>query len=124
MIKTVSLETAKALKEAGLRQDDSSFYFVNWGKVQAWQCRHKEYIDKFWDEVVDKGYATIAAPTTDELLEELPKHMRLGITIGSKEYAVWDDSASQFTKGVYVGNNLAEAVAKMWLYLKKEGLIK
>lgn len=136
MIKTVRLETAKALKEAGFKQDDSSFYFVNWGKVQVWQCRHKEYIDKYWDEVVDKGYTTLAAPTTDELLEELPQYLDSknagNLTLESvdfgKQWSLFYPIKDEFGEDSWLHeereSSLPEALAAMWLFLKKEGLLK
>lgn len=141
MIKTVSLETAKRLKEAGFRQDKSSFYSVYSG-----DNRQKGYegYQPHW-MIVDSNCASarrnntknekwpdeqIAMPNTDELLEELPKilngfEFRITGLIGD----MWDVSYWEIGhKDERIFENfmnklLPEALAQMWLHLKKEGLL-
>lgn len=98
-IKTVSLETSLKLKEAGWTKETHKFHF-------------KSPLNRIEDK--------INAPNTDELLEELPKHMALiiGLMADQKEwFAKWDMQN-------FYGSSLPEALASMWLYLKKEGLLK
>ena len=135
-IKTTSLETSKALKEAGFRQD-SVWYWIQYedhtaalqidGHCQGQEC----YIPADWKLT---GYA-IAALTTDELLEELPfvivkentpKHdvncwLQIEKT-DDKEYIV-HYSHSQSDLHEVARESLPEALAQMWLWLRKENLV-
>ena len=135
MINTTSLPTSKALKDAGF-SDNTEFYW---------------YEDKLIHKEKDKNYMAhtyaIAAPTTDELLEQLPKKINtknqnwelhilcnedsFGVsykTIISKEYNhflggkkfeyCWDYLYATCQ------HELSESLAQMWLYLKQQNLIK
>lgn len=132
MIKTVTLETAKALKEAGFRQE-TDFYWsqLHYSRpnelpkiVHESDCRHKEQRDLF------------SAPSSDEILELLPH------TVTKPGYSqlylltLWKENAneyhvaysplwelSHFEAQTFSGDNPAEILAAMWLYLKKEGLL-
>lgn len=113
-INTVSLQTAKALKTAGFNQN-SDF---------AYSCNH-------FDEAmaINKGDAysvhykpsyrrDFAAPTTDELLEELIAGIQ--ITKHAKLYRVVKGGRSSYG---FTNESLPEALAEMWMWLKKEGLL-
>lgn len=128
MTRTVSLETAKQLKEAGFSQDSP----FNWVEYSS------EYMPKvFFSEY---GLDTVryikicSAPTTDELLEELPitipyfdKQGNLGMCKHEKGYSVYYEVENDYEKSsifnVFVNESLPEALAQMWLWLKKEGLL-
>lgn len=131
-VKTVSLETAKALKDAGFRQD-TYFYWNhvmvnNRGKLE-WQLDYRKIGDR----------NNIPAPTTDKLLEELPCQFKYGgawfdlqITKWPKEYKVQyvefyfnDDNLLEISDSLceFKVESLPEALAQMWLWLKKEGLL-
>jgi hypothetical protein len=122
MIKTVSLETAKALRNAGFRQD--CWYF--WGENDNGFCLHP---------ATDEPYALVgkwfAAPTTDELLEELPKWFQwqnyaatLHIMVGTEFKWLISYRSTKHVPHSTLDKELSEALAQMWLWLKKEGLLK
>lgn len=109
MIRTVSLETAKKLKDEGFIQGTDLFWTEVDGSFQITPMRgiiHDDY----------------AAPTTDELLEELPWEInmneltiekgRLGFLIKYGEISIYEQK------------ELCECLAQMWLFLKKEGLLE
>lgn len=99
MIKTVSLDTAKLLKEARFPQ----------------MCQYGEPVTKKGvHEVFDK-------PTTDELLEELP--YAININKGPFEYRVSYHIVARVDNINFLDKSLPEALAQMWLFLKKENLL-
>lgn len=123
MISTVTLETAKALKKAGFG-NGTEFYWPDGGDL----CTKEQYYDFLdWANSVGKPEGSsiqehFSAPTTDELLEELPTNTHIYKTESGY-------SCSSFTNPrkasiTFVGNSAPEVTAKMWLWLKKEGLIK
>lgn len=111
MIHKVSLETAKLLKENGFRKE----------------C-HFGYCDGELECNPSPTEWPIYAPTTDELLEELPWHTQIykGTDGNLGQYICHLDARSVIgqkeTKWFY-HKDLCEALAQMWLYLKKEGLL-
>lgn len=111
MIKTVTLETATALKEAGFKQE-SEFY---------WCLFQGQTILCYWETCIDKGLGEIicAAPTSDELLEEIPRPITILRYSGT--YRLDCGIKNQIGP---VNESLPEALVQMWLYLKKEGLLK
>lgn len=124
-MKTVILKTAKQLKANGFPQNS----FFGWYKpMEVWKT------GVYWRAF--KG--SFAAPTAEEVLEELPKH------IGKNEnyqpvltISIFDEDKESdlHWKVAYVendkegsviqfwDNSLAEAAGKCWLYFKKEGLL-
>ena len=80
--------------------------------------------DKFPDE-------QIARPTTDELLEELPRVIQdytLRIGRYDSEYEIWyqrfaERASQKFIMNTY-DKDLPEALAQMYLWLHKEGLLE
>lgn len=126
MIKTTSLETSKLLKENGFRQDSHFFYSVN---PRPKEQRTISELDSFLHCITNNMKIPcddlyFSAPTTDELLEELPclindksDGCRLNIDKVITRYQVRYGNYVEFRD-----KELPEALAKMWLYLKKEGL--
>lgn len=132
---TVSLETAKKLKEAG---------FPQYGIISLWR-QGVPRMDKpsGYYELCHTGLMRgedIAAPTTDELLAALPAQIikegqAYGLEIlknyrpsplGDK-YSVsyvytYSDSYAALDNKFLMGD-LPEALAECWLWLKKEGLL-
>lgn len=124
MLKTVSLETAKKLKEVGFPQET----FLVWQRqylsrpVYTLELRSKM-------EESDKKFNTSglreAAPIAEEILERLPRE------IGSNSLVInrmddweigYDDRDSAL---VYeYGKTLVEAAAKMYLWLAENQLLK
>lgn len=139
MIKTVSLETAKLLKDNGFSQEKSEKHWVDLNfsgargtlKPYAMSFLHG---DKPWDKesLYSKHYLA-SAPSTDELLEELPDMVNFknfnGMLIIQKRLKYFDVYYRRFSGNGYFPKNirgyesLPEALAQMWLYLKKEGFI-
>lgn len=106
-VKTTSLETSKMLKEARFRQDTEYHFY-------RMSSNEKPFIGS--RDITWQNYIIFAAPTTDELLEELPTNLIL-------QY--FDDNYTGMAMGDYTDlfrdpNKLADC----WLWLKKEGLIK
>jgi len=125
MIKTVSLETAKALRNAGFKKEcDFTWEFRHPIKADdgdGWELFHRS---RFLNLANRYG---VFSPTTDELLEELPKELkgndlaiRFNGTIGWE--IGYENKYFQYEE--YVNSqSLCEAVAQMYLFLAKEGLL-
>lgn len=121
-MKTVSLELSKQLKEAGYPQKDSDF---------TWSG------DKLFPAVKGVEFTEdTAAPTADEILDQLPSTIEEveidGDNYGMCELAIWkeekDYSVNYLDEDSYpelqeTEDVLADAAAKMWLYLKKQKLV-
>lgn len=127
MIRTTSLETSEKLKEAGFRQDT---YF-----------RHYEHPESDSFLVEPHGFIgdglvveLCAAPTTDELLEELPRDIRdaknkcqtpLRIYCGpGKDYSVEYHLTFNAPVAQFRHDDLCEALAQCWLWLKQNNLLE
>jgi hypothetical protein len=141
-MKTVNLELSKALKEAGYPQEG---YFYLWECVSNSEIepilmhfqgneKNKDYLNEDEDK-----FEYYASPTADEILDRLPEEIekekkvhRLrinkylgddGIVVYEFYYSyVWYD-VEDFLVEVQDDKTIADAAAKMWLYLKKEGLL-
>lgn len=122
----VDLEIAKELKENGFPQ--TSIY--NW----FWDNCNEDYFVQI--KALDEEDTLIcSAPNSDEILRELPEEVR-GFkfriektnNIWEVNYYIWEE-APGLMEEVSLGRELCEdkklsnALAKMWLYLKKEGYI-
>lgn len=140
MIKTVSLETAKALKEAGFRQEMHFYWrcpteFAIKKIPQAYANYEPELIAEKWSPNPHGAIQPIAAPTTDELLEELPEIVKFFIDCPGASLSI--QFTSDRTYFCYyakhlnhiaichseLNESLPEALAQMWLWLKKENLL-
>lgn len=145
MIKTVSLETAQKLREAGYPQKDSYFHWSNAGKeselIHAPDGFDDARINDHFrpeDVLANKEkhfYVYYSAPTSDEILDELPWQVESGIDRGrlvvekSFHTQKWKVTyVDMTTGGRFAQSNedesIAESAAKMWLYLKAQGLLK
>lgn len=127
MIKTTTIETSKLLKEAGFRQDT---------EYQYKRSRNAESMEYFLDNVkLDKKYSDkfnmdiLPSPTTDELLEELPCEggkyqdwLNISKLDGGRGFSCVY-GYPEYSSEEFVNKSLPEALAAMWLWLKKEGLI-
>ena len=130
MIQTVSLETAKLLKEEGFPQETALFYRVDeFGNVFERNANE----DPLKMQKVLGTNIYYAKPTTDELLEELPREIRhkeareiqpLRIYFGRKDLSVEYHLAFTLALHICQHKELPEALAQMWLWLKKENLLK
>ena len=82
-VKTTSLETSKMLKEARFRQDTEYHFY-------RMSSNEKPFIGS--RDITWQNYIIFAAPTTDELLEELPRVIQdytLRIGRYDSEYEIW-----------------------------------
>lgn len=140
-IKTVSIETAKLLKENGFRQDTDYAY----NDVELLEVRgnpYCEYFDRYYCSwyKIKNGLQCYSAPTTDELLEELPYLIKffdgdIGATLSinldenpTTSNRQWFCYYAKHFNHVSIchcelNELLPEALALMWLHLRKEGLI-
>lgn len=118
----VDLEIAKELKENGFPQ---ASYFLHETTNETFNGEN--YIKLVEENYEKKGgaYFYYSAPTSDEILKELEgfdiiiKSYDMGMDV---EYNVTYDNGDDFF--TYSNKILSNALAKMWLYLKKEGYIK
>jgi hypothetical protein len=123
MIATVTLETAKLLKESGFRQD-SEFHWVDLNFDGARGPLKPYRLFTGTDDIHDgKGlYKSLAAaPTTDELLAVLKENKidKFLIRPCSKWYGIeadWYDYNES-------GESLVELLAEFWICLAKENLL-
>lgn len=133
MIKTVSLDMAKLLKENGFRQDTSLIWAKPFDINNNFTGDELEVETNDWLRYQGMQHAIFcAAPTTDELLEELPEEIETiakgSLTINklnNKYEVLYDDGLERLVCLMICTNeSLSEALASMWLYLKREGLLK
>lgn len=143
----ISLETAKALKEAGWLKWTEKYTYWCWANVQK-TTNGKDRIDN-WEYLetefaIDNGYDIFPCPSTDELLAELPSYllvpknihivsnkgrvtneMFLHIDKGESYWAMYTDSYANGLEGfIFEKPEFSECLAQLWLKLKKEDLIK
>lgn len=113
-MRTVNLELAKQLKEAGYPQRPVKYY---WSE------------DKPTGEALLRNFLKhsdweiyYASPTADEILEQLPQTAWETYNLLGGRYVIWYRDA-QKNRVEFIEDTLSDAAAKMWLYLKKEGLL-
>lgn len=132
----VSLELAKQLKEAGFPQRNCTFYhYFNAGKPTGAIVTGDMYRDVDDDFLNNK---LLALPLAEEILERLPEIISTDpnelvgtvkgyLTIqklGYYEVGYTLVSGEMLFESVEAKESLAEAAGKMYIYLKKEGLLK
>lgn len=140
-IKTVSLKTAKELKEAGFGQEGIHFYHYAHKKINEYHYRDCQVIGLRNDEAMypSEHWDRISAPTTDELLEELPKLIKKNDSTSTPEIVDWYFEIKyrdgkweagyhwyyyEYMDGfIEKSKSLPEALAQMYLFLAKEGLL-
>lgn len=122
-MKTVGIELSIQLKNAGYPQvglfmwDMDSKLRVGIGTAQA-----PHYKTAFPDVLEVEVDSCITAPTVDEVLDRLPQTSWESYNLLGGRYVIWYRDA-QKNRVEFIEDNLANAAAKMWIYLKKEGLI-
>lgn len=126
----VSLDLAKQLKEAGYPQEGTLFYWAKNPVTQKYDVIYYENRNQLKADFVDDRYDLTAAPLASELGEQLPRVLEID---GEKRWltvSVHDDPINLWC--VFYNNasgikfyeaTEADARAKMWLYLKEEGLL-
>lgn len=130
-MKTVSLELSKQLKEAGYPQE-SYFYWEKWvTEEEGYSLLHYISITE-WNE--DDKNRMFTSPTADEILDQLPISVKTNeIHFFIKLYKsgiYWiisylQKDLTEVYKNLYQtsSESIADAAAKMWLYLKKNNLL-
>lgn len=145
-MKTVNLELSKQLKKAGYPQGDGIRWYNRYiGKFPEEHKRYTEWEKLDWQK---RGieWESVLSPTADEILEQLPVYaqfekqslpfeFRMHKTIGGEfpdEYEIFycryrriiTDKEDNYQERVRCwSESLADAAAKCWLCLKKEGLV-
>jgi len=134
----VSLEIAQQLKEAGWGKE-TEFWWTEGSKFGEHRIETKETLDKEfqlykYSEKTDYNYLIdgcrfYPAPLATEILEELPENISIKNTRGGFWRLIYglplqvkEGIIEQNTK-IVDGKNFCDALAKMWLYLKKEKLL-
>lgn len=111
-----SLELSKELKENGYPQEGEFWWNIRTICIVANNQRHVNTIRDWKEEYV-------VSPLASELLKQLPNSY--GLYKHHKLYQIIDYEPK---KGVNVwtfsDKNVCNALAKMWIYLKKNGLLK
>ena len=123
----VDLEIAKELKKNGFPQDT---YFYH---EAARSINEEEYI-----KIIDKNYNKLggayfyySAPTTAELLKGLPNFitienyvciLSINRALGGMFYVLY--RGNKKISNCFKDKKLSKALARLWIYLKKEGYIK
>ena len=124
----VSLELAKELKEAGWKKETE--FYHDW--------KNDRIISKIKD--IDIGWYKdcYSAPLATEILEELPKfidedeeyNLHIEKVVNNDFIIRYEDGNAMTYSGrngeedyYSCGKSLSDALAKMWLYLKKENLL-
>ncbi len=115
----VSLELSKEMKELGYKQEGLWKWVKRYDKW-AIEATHGSSVFVNQGEI---NHITIAAPTVAEMGEVLPTGYRSGKTKGNiykcyNSHIIDDGNHMQFDD-----KTEANARAKMWVYLKKEGLL-
>jgi hypothetical protein len=120
---TVDFELAKKLKKAGYKQE-SVFHWLRYKQIKL-----SKLVWAMDDGDIFLSDSQYSAPTTDELLEMLPHFFHqyeLTIVKSKNKYTVsyFDlGDCEHYLNMIFVEEKLCNALAKMYLYLKKEGLI-
>lgn len=139
----VDLEIAKELKENGFHQDTNFYWYKRLPEKNSWKFignKNVQYKRKSYCFTPDGNDILYSAPCSDEVLKELPTYF-----IENKEYYLLEirkDIYTDIPKSDFYcisythvdgtgyreicieADKLSNALAIMWLYLKKEGYIK
>ena len=122
----VSLSLARRIKEAGWKKE-TEFCWIQ-DALGQWKLVNIHYLDSD-DCSLGEFNSKISAPLATEILEELPSEIEnyaeLSISKDSNNfYYVQYQGVDNETCGEFFRDkSLSNALALMWLYLRKEGLI-
>jgi len=122
----VSLEIAKQLKESGFKKE-TEFCWEHYNKAVIGKKRilQGELNWKLTKGMVCKWDGRLAhypAPLATEILEELPREVSIKQypENDSVRYQVGHNAGRMALQTFRYSNNLCDALAEMWLYLRKE----
>lgn len=125
-MKTTSYETSKKLAEAGFKAE-TEFYWVKWNAGEPELVHEKEQTPALIEKV--------GAWDLETILEALPniisnKNKNKGenclvidVAFGEIHYEGDSDNDAMFITTTEENESLADTAAKLWLKLKKEGLV-
>lgn len=119
---TTSLETAKLLKKNGFPQN------TEWSWAESSSVSADRLVNrKDFASCIVKNW--FSAPTTDELLAEMPEVIDFkrgkAVLVMGRINGFYEVSYRCFENKIAFRNRIfAECLAKMWLHLKREGLLK
>lgn len=127
-MKTTNLELSKQLKEAGYRQVAYLYHIQYSDDPQTNRSTLATYSNlDFEYQHPDKEHdkRRFASPTADELLDQLPSILKGKFLNLYKRVDGWHISYELPDRFFHreVETDLADAAAKMWLYLKKQNLL-
>lgn len=128
----VDLEIAKELKKEGFPQEGLWWWQFTYEIKYTPRVKSGKY--------VPMGFKNCIAPISDEILKELPLHLEkkdnfYWLNISREAYDAnskrsyyeisYDNWENKCLDAICIEDDkLSNALAKMWLYLKKEGYIK
>jgi hypothetical protein len=126
----VNLEIAKQLKDADWKKETEYWWIKSSVENEGFLfVNHKEFLEfmKWHGKIRDKN-KWFSAPLSDEILEELPLGFVIERFKNKKgiEYSCWwyEKGEERNRKGTIASDNfLPNALAKMYCYLRKKGLI-
>lgn len=133
-MKTVTLELAKQLKEAGFPQTKPAFSYVAYGK----DFKGDEGVS-YTNGFESNEFTWVSAPTAEEILDELPAWINFDSDKGTAylkmskyedadyknpQYQLFYESAYTEYANPLWKVSLVEAAAAIYLYLVKEGLLR
>lgn len=116
----VSLETAQKLKAARFPQDDSQLMWYLLDRVEVVVPRIEMRIDTNWGRPYRVCEQVAAAPTAQEIADQLPDRVEhefpnsLTITKDTDKYWASYDHVDEDIISVS-GDNISEALATLWL---------
>lgn len=132
-MKTVSLELSKRLKEAGYPEENSYMVWVEVFPIFNDELRlvtHAQFEQQLKGSILSdeakKLIKYFASPTADEILKHLPEYYViywLGKRAVCRDAREFDDEFPSEDMHYFQGESLADAAARMYLYLKKQGLL-
>jgi len=119
-----NIEPAKEMKDLGSKQDAHFSYF----QVDEWNVVLRETREMFNPNsysTINKDTFICSAPTVAELGEMLPEEYNTAYLLNDKEEKNWGAYKNRMyqTNPSVKAETEADARAKMWIWLKKEGLI-
>lgn len=133
-MKTVSLQTAKALKEVGFPQE-SYFWWVFRNREDGWELEDSKIEDYGFGGMAIE-VEQYAAPAAEEILDRLPKELK-GLNLELLIDISWQDKSEMWAVGYFeapvkavrvypyttIEETIAEAAAQMYIFLKRSKIL-
>lgn len=118
---TPLLETCKTLKEKGFKQDTVGNWFeISEGRIEMWWCKDLHMCTRL-----------CAAPTAEEIADELPKvisgcvlTIKPVLSISGGWWVSYDNMTNNTGMFLIEKDNMTEALAHCWVWCVDNGHIK